>query len=53
MNETKKKVIQELTQKMIIEPGKIFEDQDFKESVKLYLDIIKTLIEKDDQKDNI
>ena len=53
MNETKKKVIQELTQKMIIEPIEIFEDQEFKESVKLYLDIIKTLIEKDDQKDNI
>ena len=53
MNEAKKKVIQELTQKMIIEPSEIFEDQEFKESVKLYLDIIKTLIEKDDQKDNI
>ena len=53
MNEAKKKVIQELTQKMIIEPGEIFEDQEFKESVKLYLDIIKTLIEEDDQKDNI
>ena len=53
MNETKKKVIQELTQKMIIEPSEIFEDQDFKESVKLYLDIIKTLIEEDHQKDII
>ena len=53
MNETKKKVIQELTQKMIIEPSEIFEDQEFKESVKLYLDIIKTLIEEGDQKDNI
>lgn len=53
MNETKKKLIQELTKKMIIEPSEIFEDQDFKESVKLYLDIIKTLIERDDQKDNI
>ena len=53
MNEAKKKVIQELTQKMIIEPSEIFEDQEFKELVKLYLDIIKTLIEEDDQKDNI
>ena len=53
MNEAKKKVLLDLTQRMIIEPSEIFEAQEFKESVKLYLDIIKTLIEEDDQKDNI
>tara|TARA_R100000655_G_scaffold93129_1_gene134354 strand:- start:382 stop:543 length:162 start_codon:yes stop_codon:yes gene_type:complete len=53
MNEAKKKVILDLNKRMIIEPSETFEDQEFKESVKLYLDIIKTLIEEDDQKDNI
>ena len=53
MNEAKKKAILDLTQKMIIEPSEIFEDQEFKESVKLYLDIIKTLIEEEAPKDNI
>lgn len=53
MNETKKEVILDLTREMIIQPAEIFSSDEFKESVKLFVEIIQALIEEDDQKDNI
>ena len=53
MNEEKKKVILDLTREMIIQPSEVFSNDEFKESIKLYLDIIKALIEEEAPKDNI
>jgi hypothetical protein len=53
MNETKKKVILDLTYKMIIEPSQGFPPHEFEESVKLFMEIVKSLLEGDYQKDNI
>jgi len=53
MNEAKKKVILDLTREMIIQPSEVFSNEEFKESVKLFTEIIQALIEEDDQKDNI
>jgi hypothetical protein len=53
MTKKKKKVILDLTREMIIQPAEIFSSDEFKESVKLFVEIIQALIEEDDQKDNI
>jgi len=53
MNEEKKKVILDLTRKMIIQRSEVYSNEEFKESVKLFVEIIQALIEEDDQKDNI
>ena len=52
MNEAKKKVIVDLTYKMIIEPSQGFPPHEFEESVKLFMEIVKSLLEEDYQKDN-
>lgn len=52
MNETKKKVILDLTREMIIQPSQLFSNDEFEESVKLFIEIVKTLIEETDKNDN-
>ena len=52
MNEAKKKVIIDLTYKMIIEPSQGFPPHEFEESVKLFLEIVQALLKQDYQKDN-
>jgi len=52
MNETKKKVILDLTREMIIQPSQLFSNDEFEESVKLFIEIIQTLIQESDQNDN-
>ena len=52
MNEAKKKVIVDLTYKMIIEPSQGFPPHEFEESVKLFLEIVQALLKQDYQKDN-
>ena len=52
MNETKKKVILDLTREMIIQPCELFSNDEFEESVKLFIEIIQTLIKESDQNDN-
>ena len=53
MNEAKKKVILDLTYKRIIEPSEGFPPHDGEESVKLFMEIVKSLLEEQYQKDNI
>ncbi len=52
MKETKKKVILDLTREMIIQPSELFSNDEFEESVKLFIEIVKTLIDESDQNDN-
>ncbi len=52
MNETTKKVILDLTREMIIQPSELFSNDEFEESVKLFIEIIQTLITESDQNDN-
>jgi len=53
MTPAKKKLILDLVQRMIIEPSQGFPPHEFEESVKLFLDIVQTLLNEDYQKDNI
>lgn len=52
MTPTKKRVILDLVQSMIIEPSQGFPPHEFEESVKLFLEIVQALLEQDYQKDN-
>tara|TARA_R100001460_G_scaffold3895_11_gene11299 strand:- start:2083 stop:2256 length:174 start_codon:yes stop_codon:yes gene_type:complete len=57
MNDIDKKVVLDLSREMIIQPAEIFSNEEFKESVKLFVEIIQALLHEDDheddQKDNI
>tara|TARA_R100001015_G_scaffold5035_1_gene1828 strand:+ start:777 stop:956 length:180 start_codon:yes stop_codon:yes gene_type:complete len=53
MNDLDKKVVLDLTREMITQPAEIFSNEEFKESVKLFVEIIQALLHEDDQKDNI
>ena len=53
MNDIDKKVVLDLTREMITQPAEIFSNEEFKESVKLFVEIIQALLHEDDQKDNI
>ena len=53
MTPAKKQVIIDLVYRMIIEPSQGFPPHEFEESVKLFLDIVQTLLNEDYQKDNI
>jgi hypothetical protein len=53
MTPAKKQVIIDLVYRMIIEPSQGFPLDEFEESVKLFLDIVQTLLNEDYQKDNI
>ncbi len=52
MTPAKKKLTLDLVQRMIIEPSQGFPPHEFEESVKLFIEIVQTLLKEDYQKDN-
>jgi hypothetical protein len=53
MNDTLKKVILDLTKKMVIDVADDFPNYEYEESLKLYMEIMQSLLSGDYQKDNI
>jgi|DEB0MinimDraft_4_1074332.scaffolds.fasta_scaffold18044_2 hypothetical protein len=53
MNDTLKKVILDLTKKMVIDVANEFPHYEYEESLKLYMEIMQSLLDGDYQKDNI
>lgn len=53
MNDTLKKVILDLTKKMVIDVADDFPHHEYEESIRLYMEIMQSLLNEDYQKDNI